>query len=404
MSKVDALSRHAPVARTGHQAAPRRRGIPDLWHFAAEYLVLLPVGAFVGLTWANTAPESYFRTMFALDFFVNEVAMVLFFGLVMKEIVEATAPGGILHPWRRAALPVVAAGGMTLVSALLFVAIAPFFGEPMVAQGWSVAFATDIAIGYFVALVIFGRHPAVPFFLLLAIAANVLGFVALAPAAMASRMQYVAFVALMAPAIAVAVILRRLRVRTFWPYILVAGGLSWSALLAGGMHAALALVPVIPFLPHAARDPGFFVDAPASADDALNAFERWCRHPAQVALLLFGLISAGVPLRALDWGTVALPLAIAVGKPLGLAAGVAAGILLGLNLPHQVGWRPLTVLACLSTVGFTMALFFATVALGPGPVLSEIKMGVLSTLLGAPAAVVAARVLHVGRFARHGGN
>lgn len=80
-------------------------------YVAAEYLLLLPIGAVVGLVWANTNPESYFRTVFALDFFVNEIAMVLFFGLVMKEVVEATAPGGILHPWRRAALPVLAAAG-----------------------------------------------------------------------------------------------------------------------------------------------------------------------------------------------------------------------------------------------------------------------------------------------------
>ena len=116
MSNVDALStrslplRSRPRTRNG-------RGLPGLWHLAAEYLLLLPLGAGVALVWANVYPESYFRTVFALDFFVNDVAMVLFFGLVTKEIVEATAPGGILHPWRRAALPVVAAVGMTLVPA-----------------------------------------------------------------------------------------------------------------------------------------------------------------------------------------------------------------------------------------------------------------------------------------------
>jgi Na+/H+ antiporter NhaA len=99
-----------------------------------------------------------------------------------------------------------------------------------------------------------------------------------------------------------------------------------------------------------------------------------------------------------------MPLAIAVGKPLGLAAGIAFGTGIGLHLPHHVGWRQLTVVAFMSTIGFTMALFFATVALGPGPVLSEIKMGALFTLLGALGALGAARVLHVGRFAHRHGN
>ena len=38
--------------------------------------------------------------------------MVLFFGLITKEVVEATAAGGVLHPWRRAAAPMVASLGL----------------------------------------------------------------------------------------------------------------------------------------------------------------------------------------------------------------------------------------------------------------------------------------------------
>ncbi len=49
-----------------------------------------------------------------------------------------------------------------------------------------------------------------------------------------------------------------------------------------------------------------------------------------------------------------------------------------------------------------MALFFATVAVGPGAVLSELKMGGLLTLLGAALAVGAAWFLRVGRFAVRG--
>jgi Na+/H+ antiporter NhaA len=142
------------------------------------------------------------------------------------------------------------------------------------------------------------------------------------------------------------------------------------------------------------------VDAPPEAHDTLNEFERWCRPPAQVALLLFGFVTAGVPLRALDSGTLALPVAILIGKPLGLAIGVALARTFGLHLPHHVGWRELSIVALLSTVGFTMALFFATVAVGPGPVLSELKMGGLWTITGAALAWAAAWLLGVGRFRR----
>jgi Na+/H+ antiporter NhaA len=141
------------------------------------------------------------------------------------------------------------------------------------------------------------------------------------------------------------------------------------------------------------------VDAPPDARDTLSDFERCCRPAAQVALLLFGFVTAGVPIRALDWGTLTLPLAILIGKPLGLAIGLAVAHLLGLALPRHVGWRELIVLAFLSTIGFTMALFFATVAVGPGPVRLELKMGALWTITGGLLAMGAAWWLGLGRFA-----
>jgi Na+:H+ antiporter, NhaA family len=398
MSNIRALRTSAPLSSVGQVTAKTSRGLPDLWHFAAEYLLGLPFGVVVALAWANLAPESYFRTVFALDFFVTDVAMVFFFGLVMKEVVEATAPGGVLHTWRRAGVPVVTALGLTVVPAIVFAGLAPLFGEPMVRQAWPVTFATDLAFGYFVAILIFGRHPVVPFFLLLALSANAFGFVVLAPAAASFPVQHMTLLILMAAAIGAAAILRHRKTTTVWPYIVIGGGLSWCALLFGGIHPALALVPIVPFLPHAARDPGFFVDAPPHAHDTLNEFERWCRHPAQVALVLFGFITGGVPLRALDWGVLSMPLAILIGKPLGLLLGIGCARAFGLRLPYHVGWRHLIVVAFISTIGFTMALFFATVAIGPGAVLSEIRMGALLTLTGGLAALAAARWLQVGRF------
>jgi Na+/H+ antiporter NhaA len=88
-----------------------------------------------------------------------------------------------------------------------------------------------------------------------------------------------------------------------------------------------------------------------------------------------------------------------LGKPVGLLIGLVFARAIGLHPPLRVGWRDLTVVAFLSTIGFTMALFFASVAIGPGTVLSEVKMGALLTVAGALMALVAARVLKVGRFA-----
>src|SRR6185295_13808020 len=96
-------------------------------------------------------PESYYRFTYAIAFAVNDVAMIFFFGLMTKEVVEATAPNGVLHPWRRALLPVIAAIGATLIPALIYIRVVNLLEEPALEISWAVSFATDIAVSYFVA-------------------------------------------------------------------------------------------------------------------------------------------------------------------------------------------------------------------------------------------------------------
>jgi NhaA family Na+:H+ antiporter len=394
-----AAAHHAPVHRA--QAEHRAPGgrMPRLWHFAVEYLLLLPSGAAIALVWVNTAPESYFRLTGALHFVVTDVAMALFFGLIAKEIVEATIPGGVLHPWRRAAMPFAASLGLTVAPLALFAVLVPMFDEPRVLQGWPAVFATDVAFGYFAARLIFGRHAAVPFFVLLAVGANCLGLAALSATTARATMHPAIGGSLMALALLLAGMLRHLRVRSLWPYVAGAGGLSWGALYFGGLAPAFALLPVLPFVPHGRRDPGFFVDAPVTAHDPLSRFEQLFRHPAQIALGLFGLVAAGVPFNALDWSTLSLPMSVLIGKPMGLLAGVAIARAFGLHLPAGIGWRDLMVVGIIASVGFTVALVFATAAVGPGPTLSAIKMGALVSVAGVFVALGAAVVLRTGRFA-----
>ena len=141
-------------------STPRRvhvwRAVPRLSRFAVEHLLLLPLGALIALVWVNTGPESYYSFTYAISFAVNNVAMVFFFALMTKEVVEATAPDGVLHPWRRALLPVIASIGATMVPALIYIRVVDVLDEPMLAVGWPVSFATDIAVSYFVARIIFG--------------------------------------------------------------------------------------------------------------------------------------------------------------------------------------------------------------------------------------------------------
>ena len=95
-----------------------------------EHLLGLPVGAAIALVWANLRPESYYTFTYTMAFAVNDVAMAFFFALIFKEVVEATAPGGVLHPFRRALFPVIVAIIAALLPGLLHVFIVDWLDEP----------------------------------------------------------------------------------------------------------------------------------------------------------------------------------------------------------------------------------------------------------------------------------
>lgn len=367
--------------------------------FVLEYLLALPVGCAAALAWANTGPESYYRFAHATAFVVNDIGMVFFFALITKEVAEATLPGGALHPWRRAALPVVAAIGSVLVSIAIYLAVNHYFGEHMLEDGWVAACAIDIPGTYVIARLIFGRHPAVPFLLLLAIAADGIGLAAVAVLHPVGDAHPVIGLFLMVAAIGGAAVLRHRRVKSFWLYLLGPGVASWTALFVGGVHPALALVPIVPFFPHGRRDRGLMVEPLPQAHDTLTMFERWWQLPVEGVMLLFGLVNAGVPLHGLEEGMWAIPIA-ALGRPFGIAAAVGIAISAGLHLPLRVGWREVLVVGCTATIGLVFALFFAAAVMPLGALLLEMKMGALITIAGGGLAFAVARVLTVGRFAR----
>jgi Na+/H+ antiporter 1 len=216
--------------------------------------------------------------------------MVFFFALAAKEVFEATLPGGPLASPRRALSPLAAAVGGMAAPALIYLALALTRGPADLARGWAIPCATDIAFSAMVARLVFPTaHPAIPFLLLLAIADDALGLVILAVFYPSGPLSPWALVGLMAAAVLAAMWLRRRRMRSFWAYVLGPGALSWAALYFGGFHPALALVPIVPFMPHSPADLGLFDPREEYRPDTLNRFEHWWATPVQFVLLLFGL-------------------------------------------------------------------------------------------------------------------
>ncbi len=382
--------------------APLSTSVPPtslgaLWRLVIDNSLLMISGAVIALVWANLDPEGYEHLMHPVHFVVNDIAMVFFFGLATKEIIEATAPGGALHSLRRAAVPVIAAVGGMVGPALLYIGMAMAVGAPELLRGWAIPGATDIAFSYLVARFIFGtNHAAVPFLLLLAIADDALGLIILAVFYPSGEVQPVLFVVLLLAACGVAWALRRQGTRNFWPYILLPGGISWAAFYVGGLHPALALVPVLPFLPHAPVAGASKAAHPRH--DPLNEFEHWWKTPVEFVLFFFALSNAGVPVTGAGLATWIILIALIIGKPFGIMVSTVLAETAGLSRPAGLRWTDILVLGTVAGIGFTVALFFTTAAFPLGDTLNAAKLGALLSIGGAAVAVGLAKVLGVGKL------
>jgi NhaA family Na+:H+ antiporter len=280
--------------------------------------------------------------------------------------------------------------------ALIYAGLAWARGPAELVRGWAIPCATDIAFSAMIARLVFpAAHPAIPFLLLLAIADDALGLLILATFYPTGNLSLVALVGFMAAAILSAVWLRRRRILSFWPYVVGPGSLSWAALHLGGLHPALALVPIVPFMPHSPRDLGLFDPREDERPDTLNRFEHWWATPVQFVLLFFGLANAGVPFEQIGPGTYYVLAGLILGKPVGILLFSKAARLAGASFPPGVGTRQLLVVGVVASIGFTVSLFFATAAFPNGPALAETKMGALLSFAAAPLAIVLAKALRL---------
>jgi len=371
-----------------------RSGAGRLWALIRDHSLLLVGGTVCGIAWANIDHPSYVRFSQALRFPVNDVGMVFFFALAVKEIVEARLPGGALASPREAPVPILAAAGGVIGPAGLYLLMSAVLGRPEQMRGWAIPCATDIAFSYLAARLIFPRHhPAIPFLLLLAIADDAIGLILLAVFYPAAEGSLLKFVVLMVPALTVCAWLRRKKTTSFWPYLTIGGGLSWMALFLGGVHPALAMVPILPFMPHAARDLGLFDPREPDLPDTMNRFEHAWKTPVQFVLMFFGLVNAGVTFSSLGPATWTVFVSLLVGKPIGIVGATFLAVKAGLHAPGGLSYRDATVMAVVAAIGFTVSLFFAASAFPDGSLLDEAKMGALMSFLAAPIAIAYGRLV-----------
>ncbi len=354
-----------------------------------------------------------------LHFIINGMFMCLFFGIAAKEITESTLPGGVLNPLRRAINPLVGTLGGVFGPVGLYFALAwIFYGGSeafgAVAKGWAIPTATDIALAWLVARVVFGPlHPAVNFLLLLAVVDDAIGLVIIAvfypdPHHPVEPIWLLATVGGMAAVF----VLRKLRVR-WWPvYILTGGSLSWVGLAGAGVEPALALAPIVPFMPSTSHNAETVEDAHTHDDmmsahphatttaheghSVLEQFEHQLKLFVDFGLFFFAFANAGVAFSSIGLVTMMVLVSLIVGKGIGVALFSWLAAKVGFPLPDGMGVRHLVVTGVIAGLGLTVALFVAGKAFpGDSPFQEPGKMGAVLSIVAALVAYVLGKVLHV---------
>ncbi len=267
---------------------------------------------------------------------------------------------------------------------------------------------TDIAFSYLVARLIFPRiagktHPAIVFLLLLAIADDAGGLIVLAVFYPTGDTNLLMLAGLLTAAIGISLLFWKVfKIKSFWPYLLLPGSLSWYGFLVGGIHPALALVPLAWCLPHEHTDLGIWAKGESLGKDTLNRMEHWWKRPVEIILGLFGFVNAGVVLSAIGVGTALVCVGLLVGKPVGIVGMTMLGRLFGLKFPEGMDVRDLIVVGFAAGIGFTVALFVSVVAFPQGDLQDSVKMGALFSFAVAPITLIVAKLIRKPASSRPG--
>jgi NhaA family Na+:H+ antiporter len=333
------------------------------WRWAYESLLHVPIGIRIG----------GFAFERNVQFLVNDGLMVVFFFVVGLEI-KRELYAGELSDARRAALPALAAlGGMLVPAGIYFLFNA---GTPAT-SGWGVPVATDIAFAVGILALLGKRVPPALRILLLALAViDDLGAIIVIALFYSSGVS-VSGLAIAAVGILLIVLMQKLGFRSPWSYVLP-GLLTWAGVSASGVHPTIAGV-VIGLLTPARVWVGREAVSPVERIE--RALHGWV---AFAIMPVFALANAGVTFGEVrlggDGATVltGVVVGLVVGKPVGVLcfswlavrARVAA-------LPSGVRWSDVLVVGLVAGIGFTMALFIATLAFPPGPLIEVAKLGIL---------------------------
>lgn len=350
---------------------------------AAGGLILIAVAA-MALGVANSPLSgAYFQLLHlkvgGLDVlhWINDGLMALFFLLVGLEIKRELLDGE-LSTWSRRALPGLAALGGMAAPALIYVALQG--GDPQTLRGWAIPAATDIAFALGILSLLGSRVPvSLKIFLTALAILDDLGAVLIIAVFYTDDLAVWALAAA-AVALAILILMNRLKVMSLAPYAVV-GLLLWWLVLQSGVHATLAGVALALTIP-LRTSLGVAEDETSPLHRLEHALQPWV---AFAVVPVFGFANAGISFGGLSLAALLAPV------PLGVAAGLFAGKQIGVfgtvwlaarfrlvEPPAGASWRQVYGVAVLCGIGFTMSLFIGLLAFDDSALQAATKLGVLA--------------------------
>ena len=346
-----------------------------------------------------------FVLAYPLWYWVNDGLMPIFFFVIGLEIKRELVIGELSDP-KKVVLPVAAALGGVVVPVAIYLA---FQLDEAGQRGWAVPMATDIAFVVGCLSLLGKRVPYGVTVMMLSLA-----IVDDLAAVLVIALFYTASIKTMwlaggAAGLVVVAAMNRLGVRSVGLYVIVGTGV-WLCTLKSGIHPTIAgvvlglMTPATPwlggqkflgFLRHTdetlrreettmAQARTMVADLAFASKEAVAPLSRIERalHPwsAFAIMPIFALANAGVPIHVEDMGA-PVSLAVAAGLFFGKSIGIFGASWLTVKLgwasrPAGVTWPILGGAAFLGGIGFTMALFIASLGLS-GDQLVAAKIGVI---------------------------
>jgi Na+/H+ antiporter NhaA len=413
----------APLAGRTAWARNLEQPLREFLRTQSGSAAILLVATVAALVWVNADSSSYghvWRTMLSiriggsgitqdLRHWVNDGLMTLFFFVVGLEA-RREFDLGELRDRRRLVLPLLAGLGGMLVPILIYLA---FNASRSSRIGWGAAMSTDTAFALGMLALVGRRFPESlrAFILTVAVVDDLVALIVIAIVFTTSVKVVALAVALVVFGLMLIGRARRVHNGGFYA---VLGATAWVALQKSGVDpvvVGLAMGLVTIAYPASRADleratdlfrlfreqptSGYAQSARAGLRSAISPNERYQQlyHPftSYAIVPLFALVNAGIVINgqflSRAYGspiTLGIIAAYLIGKPLGVSgtAGLVTRFSRGRIRP-PVGWGAVIGGGAIAGIGFTVSLLIATLAFH-GQALSEAKLGVLSTVLGAP--------------------